>query len=1399
VFSAGVPRIVGPVLKAMSSLRILIVDDHEAVRNGVRTLLASSTHWSVCGEASDGVEAVEKAKRLYPDVVLMDVSMPRMDGIEATRMIRREVPESDVIIVSQNDPVLMQKVAVEAGAKAFVEKSRIAQDLLRVIEALGKNGGGVIGNRQSDRTADSSAPVNLVKVRGTELLASDTRERYRQKIARITLDSMVQFVGLLDAEGTVLEINHVALDAVGVKLSDVEARPFWTTFWWQVSNEVNATLREMIRRASQGEFVRWDTEIYGRAGGKETIIIDASLMPVKDEQGRVVFITAEGRDITEKKAHEREIARQREELAELDELKTQFFANISHEFRTPLTLMMGPLEDALAQSEGLSASHRERLELAHRNSLRLFKLVNTLLDFSRIEAGRIQASYEPIDLALLTAELASMFRSAIERAGMRLIIDCPALPEKVYVDRDMWEKIILNLLSNAFKFTFEGQIEVSLRRMDSLAEVTVRDTGTGIPADEIPRLFERFHRVRGARGRSYEGSGIGLALVQELVKLHGGSVRIESQVDRGSSFFVTIPFGKDHLPADRIGGARTLASTEVRGEAYVQEALRWLPGCQTVSDDVQVAPLASLEQPRPQSIVNSAQRSRILLADDNVDMREYVRRLLLEQYEVVAVANGESALESARQIRPNLILADIMMPRLDGFGLLRALRADPGLNSVPVILLSARAGEESRVEGLDAGADDYLVKPFSARELLARVRSHLAMEKTRREAAATERELRAAAELERNQIREMFMQAPAAIGRVSGPEHRWTFVNAGYLRVTGRDRADQFIGKTIRESLPELEGQEFFELLDTVYRTGVPYVGVAAKAVLNRTATGQPEEAYFNFVYQPLRDLEGKSQGILIHAVEVTHQEIARQEIEKRERATSLLAAIVSSSDDAIISKTLDGTITSWNTSAERLFGYTAQEAIGQHITLIIPEDRRDEEVKILQQVSRGECFDHFETMRQRKDGTLVALSLTISPVKDAAGRIIGASKVARDITERKRIEQALSERATLLDLSNDAIFVRDASDRITYWNKSASELYGYSRDEAMGRVTHELLRTEFPEPLERIVERLHRDTRWAGELVHRRKNGAQIVVASRWALDKDEEGNRKCILETNNDITEQKQNDKALRESEERLRTLSDSLEIQVRVRTEELERRNAEVLQQSEQLRELSNRLLKTQDDERRHIARELHDSAGQLIAALGMSLAGINRHGKENPMLAEALEDTQNLVQQLNKEIRTTSYLLHPPLLDENGLSQAIQWYMQGLMERGGLAIELHIAEDFGRLPADLELAVFRIVQESLTNIHRHSGSKTATICLSRSIHNVLLEIKDHGKGITTEKLAAIKAQRTGVGITGMRERVRHLKGEMDIQSNGAGATILVTLPLPPAPASGSEVIQSSEAIQ
>ena len=311
-----------------------------------------------------------------------------------------------------------------------------------------------------------------------------------------------------------------------------------------------------------------------------------------------------------------------EALAEIDRAKTAFFTNISHEFRTPLTLLLGPLEDTLAEP-GLPPEAVERLTVAHRNSLRLLKLVNALLDFSRFEAGRVPAIYEPVDLSKYTAELASVFRSAIERAGMKLIIDCPPLEQVVYIDREMWEKIVLNLLSNAFKFTMSGQIEVSLKSVGKAVELTVQDTGSGIAAEELPHIFERFYRVSQAQGRSYEGSGIGLALVQELVKLHGGTSRAESQLGRGSTFTVSIPFGFAHLPAEDISAARTLASTATSPAAYVEEAMRWLPDSE-VFDNAQ-----EVMAPRLLSTADgvSGGRSRVLIADDNADMREYLRRL----------------------------------------------------------------------------------------------------------------------------------------------------------------------------------------------------------------------------------------------------------------------------------------------------------------------------------------------------------------------------------------------------------------------------------------------------------------------------------------------------------------------------------------------------------------------------------------------------------------------------------------------------------------------------------------------------------------------------------------------------------------------------------------------------
>ncbi len=467
--------------------------------------------------------------------------------------------------------------------------------------------------------------------------------------------------------------------------------------------------------------------------------------------------------------------RRAEALAEIDRAKTAFFSNASHEFRTPLTLMISPLEELLtrnATSDHLVADRRE-VEVIHRNSLRLLKLVNTLLDFSRIEAGRIEAVYEPIDLAAYTAELASTFRSAMDRAGLRFTVDCRPLPVPIHVDRDMWEKIVLNLVSNAFKYTFDGEVAVALKlaRDETMVELTVRDTGVGIPEHELPRLFERFHRVEGQRGRTQEGTGIGLALVQELVRRHGGSVHGESAIGRGSTFTVSIPLGKSHLPAERIGGERVTPSTGIRAQAFVEEALRWLPGAegQTTVEKELIA---------PQSIETaSATRSLVLLADDNADMRDYVRRLLAPRYDVEPTSDGQAAIEAARHRRPDLVLSDVMMPRLDGFGLLRAIRSDPDLRDVPVVLLSARAGEEAKVEGLEAGADDYLVKPFSARELLARIATNLETARIRREAAEDLRRLDESLEqrveteiTERLKAEDAFRQAQKmeAIGQLTG-------------------------------------------------------------------------------------------------------------------------------------------------------------------------------------------------------------------------------------------------------------------------------------------------------------------------------------------------------------------------------------------------------------------------------------------------------------------------------------------------------------------------------------------------------------------------------------------------------------------------------------------------------
>ncbi|KAI8918322.1 hypothetical protein DFJ77DRAFT_530166 [Powellomyces hirtus] len=434
----------------------------------------------------------------------------------------------------------------------------------------------------------------------------------------------------------------------------------------------------------------------------------------------------------------------REEMAKLDRAKTTFFSSVSHELRTPLTLILGPIEHLLRENE-ISQSVRDELSVVNRNALRLLKLVTNLLDFSRVEAGRMQAMYRPTDLGLMVQDLCAVFRSAIQRANLELVVDIKPSRERVYVDADMIEKIIYNLLSNALKCTFEGRICVHFEIVDQSAKILVSDTGVGIPESQLSHVFERFHRVEQVYKRSTEGTGIGLALTMELVKLHGGTVRVESTLVQGSTFTVEIPLGRAHLPDDRIEESsvnnRATGSLDLQ---FLEEPKGWLPnGEKDTSPPALTMPASDVGRnaPKPQAwssigaVDTAAPQSYILVCDDNADLLSFIQSLLSPHWRCKTARDGQEALEMCKRHPPGLIVSDVSMPVLDGFGLISRIRAIESLKLTPIILLSARAGEEARVEGLERGADDYLSKPFGARELIARTRIHLELGRLRRELA----------------------------------------------------------------------------------------------------------------------------------------------------------------------------------------------------------------------------------------------------------------------------------------------------------------------------------------------------------------------------------------------------------------------------------------------------------------------------------------------------------------------------------------------------------------------------------------------------------------------------------------------------------------------------------------
>ncbi len=544
---------------------------------------------------------------------------------------------------------------------------------------------------------------------------------------------------------------------------------------------------------------------------------------------------------------------------------------------------------------------------------------------------------------------------------------------------------MFNLLSNAFKFTFDGEIEVSLRASGDAAEMTVRDTGTGVPAEELPRLFERFHRVKGARGRSYEGSGIGLALVQELVRLHGGSIRVTSEVDRGTSFVVTIPFGNAHLPADRIGAERVMSSTALSAEAYVGEAERWLPP-EVVASEPQSTSSSQLQSSATPSMPTTVSRERavVVVADDNADMREYLSHLLRPEYDVVAVESGKRAVEAARRLRPALLLTDVMMPEMDGFSVLKEVRQDASLAGMPVILLSARAGEESRVEGLQAGADDYLIKPFTARELLARIGTHVKIAALRREGEQARR------------LYDTILSNTPDLAYVFDRNHRFIYANKALLGMWGRTW-EESIGKNCLElGYPAWHAAMHEREIDQVIATKKPIRGEVPFAGTNGRRT-------YDYIFVPVFGPSGEVEAIAGTTRDITERtqaEGALRESEQRLRAFVNATASVAYRMNADWSemRQLSGKDFIPDTEGPN------RDWLDKYIH---PEDQPVVKSAIQQAIQKRRVFE-LEHRVLRVDGSLGWTSSRAVPLLSDSGEVVEWFGVAADVTERRQAEEAL-------------------------------------------------------------------------------------------------------------------------------------------------------------------------------------------------------------------------------------------------------------------------------------------------------------------------------------------------------------------------------------------------------
>jgi len=1044
-----------------------------------------------------------------------------------------------------------------------------------------------------------------------------------------------------------------------------------------------------------------------------------------------------------------------EELAEIDRAKTAFFSNISHEFRTPLTLMLGPLEE-LMQSPAIGNNERETIDTTHRNALRLLKLVNTLLDFSLMESGRLKAAFAPHNIAAVTENLAGNFRAITEKAGLTLIVNTQPLSEKVYLDSEMWEKIVFNLLSNAFKYTLEGSITVTVTEDNNNAVLKVTDTGVGIPEKEISNMFTRFHRIRSTTGRSFEGSGIGLSMIKELILQHGGTISVESTEGTGSTFTVTMPFGKAHLPETAITESTTNTNDIISGH-FLREANAMMNGV----------------KPEGIRLFNPEDKYRdtILIVDDNMDMRRHLTSILEAEYTIISATNGQEALDTIRQIQPSLVVSDVMMPVMDGIELLKEIKQDPEITSIPVILLTARAGEESRIEGYDTGADDYLVKPFSAKEILARIRSQIKITKAREKAS--------------KQIKNLFMQAPVAICILKGENFIVEMANDSILQIWGKT-SQQMVNKPLFEGLPEAAEQGFDELLATVYTTGIHHI--EEEAAFSSVTNGVKTELFVKFIYEPIYDEDGTISGIIVLAHDITPQVNARKKIEESEAKFKNLirlapiGIVIVRSRDFIFEVTNDVYLDIHKKKTEELIGKSIFEVFPNFKGSSIETDLTAvlETGNTVTRTNRGIEFDDNGKKIKRY------FSSVYQPLLEN-GRPVGVVSVVSEVTEQylaeKVRERNEKDLRLILETMPHITFRASPDGMVTYYNNRYFEYTGLTLEQAIGIGWKPVIH---PDMLDEVYSSWMQSMETGEEYNHffllRRRDGVFRWHMSRTIPLRNENGDISEWIGTLTDIHEQK--------------IFEEELEGIVNDRTQKLNTSNRLLAQKNIEL-EKTNKELESFNYVASH---DLQEPLRKIQTFISM-IREWNLEGEAAGSYMTKIYNSAGRMSQLIQDVLTYSRLSAEEQFINTNLNTILDNVLADyelLIVEKNAVIEKENLPNIKAIPLQINQLFSNLVSNSLKYSSKNPVIKiTGTIIEHENSEGKIkdflqITFSDNGIGFENHYSEQIfklfqrlhgktEYSGTGIGLSICKKIVEQHKGSITAQSTlGHGATFVIKLP-------------------